>query len=69
MRVAEKAGISTSVHGLHQTGIVGPFTERRKLLLAVSAFAACNLEADHDSVAFLEVLDIWADLGGARQSQ
>lgn len=58
----KESSITTSVHGLHQAGVVGVFAEGRQLLLAVSAFATCDLEADDDTVAWLELCYIGANL-------
>ena len=61
MGVSEESSISLSIHGLHERRVVGSLAERRQLLLAETALSACDLEADYDSVALLELGDILAD--------
>lgn len=58
MRVPKETSISSSVHVVLQTRGVGAIAEGAKLLLAVLAVSAGDLERSHYPLTDLEVLDV-----------
>lgn len=60
VRIAKESCVTMAIHGVLQSRRVGTVTERGKLLLAVRAFTARNLEGSYDAFADLQVVNTWA---------